>query len=453
MSFINSLYQKSVADNQRNLHFWEDYLNNLRALNFSVYADKLKVPIIVPIGSRVFFRGELKHTNEVTVALGADYFVKCSLTQAEVLRQHRIKEKEYLENQISLTQHQLLEKEGQEILEVFTEDEDKAWRQKHKENVRKYKQGTSKEKEKPKEDITDEELWNRLEELELEEELENELLDNYNEISDKRKDNSFLVNEEQTKNDNEISDDIQHKNYDSTATIEDKMNILNNKAADTNEATKSKNDLLQQVLDKQNQLEEKLLELKNRDRQPSKTEKDLMLRLEEMEQLDELEDEMDRLDDDILETDSDDDETIVKTTPTILKKSISFADEVEDTSETVDITFKHSEVEPSRDPYDPEKGILKPSDIYEAHSQNLNSKPISILKKTKYDSNISEDVLTREQVNINLSVDSSEIELYPVKETIVVKDVIENLIDNQIKIDIDVRPTSLFKKRRMQNKS
>lgn len=121
MSFINSLYQRvhirhsllltnitsslatstqalilcfqSVADNERNLHFWENYLNNLKALDFNVYADKLKVPTLVPIGSRVFFRGELKHTNEVTVALGADYFVKCSLAQAEDLKQHRIKGK------------------------------------------------------------------------------------------------------------------------------------------------------------------------------------------------------------------------------------------------------------------------------------------------------------------------------------------------------------------------
>lgn len=82
---------QSVADNERNLRFWEDYLSNLKKLDFSVYADKLKVPTLVPIGSRVFFRGELKHTSEVTVALGSDYFVKCSITQAEVLRQHRIK--------------------------------------------------------------------------------------------------------------------------------------------------------------------------------------------------------------------------------------------------------------------------------------------------------------------------------------------------------------------------
>lgn len=368
-----------------------------------------------------------------------------------------------MENQLSFTQHNLLEKNGEEIVEVFTEKEDKAWRLIHKENVRKYKQGTSNEKKKHKEDITDEELWNRLEELELEEELENELLDNYNEIGDKRKDNLFLVNEEQVllnsyreEQTKTKIDDKLPKNDKNTAMPEDKLNSLKDNVAETNETTKSKLDLLQQVLDKQNLLEDKLQELKNRDRQPSKTEKDLMLRLEEMEQLDELEDEMDRLDDDILETDvdSDDDEIIVKTTPTKLKKCISFADEVEDTSETIDVTFKHSNVEPSHAPYDPEKGISKPSDIYEAHSHHFNSKPTSILKKLKYDPDVGEDALTREKVKIDSTVDSPEIVYeYPVKETIVVKDVIENTIDNRSKIDVDVRPTSLFKKRRMQNKS
>lgn len=71
--------------------FWEEYVQNLNSLDFSVYSDKLTVPVLVPIGNKIFFRGSLKHTNEVTVALGADYFTKCSIKQAEILRQHRIR--------------------------------------------------------------------------------------------------------------------------------------------------------------------------------------------------------------------------------------------------------------------------------------------------------------------------------------------------------------------------
>lgn len=82
---------QSAAENEKNFRFWENYLQSLKNLDFSVYSDKLTVPTLVPIGSRILFRGELKHTSEVTVALGADYFAKCSLKQAEILRQHRIK--------------------------------------------------------------------------------------------------------------------------------------------------------------------------------------------------------------------------------------------------------------------------------------------------------------------------------------------------------------------------
>lgn len=86
----NIVFQ-TVAENERNLRFWEDYLKSLKELDFKTYSDKLTLPVLVPIGSRILFRGELKHTNEVMVSIGADYFAKCTLSQAEILRQHRIK--------------------------------------------------------------------------------------------------------------------------------------------------------------------------------------------------------------------------------------------------------------------------------------------------------------------------------------------------------------------------
>lgn len=401
------------------------------------------------------------------------------LSDAESKLESFRKEKEYLENQLSFTNQNLFEKEGHEILEEFTDEEDKAWREKHRENVKKSIMMKTKEKKKHTEEITDEELWNRLEELELEEELENELLDNYNEIEDKRKDNSFLVNEEQvllTSFRDEQSKKHEELNLSKvpdnsgTKPVIDETNISLKdkkvtKASDTTTST-SKLDLLQEVLDKQNQLENKLLELKNRDRQPSKTEKDLMARLDEMEQLDELEDEMERLDD-VLDAEdiesNDDDENIVKTTPTKLQKSISFADEAEDTSETIELTFKHNDVEPNNDPYNTEIGITKPSDIYDAHSHLFNIKPTSILKKSKYNSdhnkqinvedNYDKEITITQDESVISSINSTDVEVYPVKKTIVVNDVTENSSNHRSKIDADVRPTSLFKKRRMQNKS
>lgn len=96
MTLITSfIFVQSLTANERNIRFWENYIQNLKSIDFNTFSDKLKVPALVPIGSRILFRGELRHTNEVTVALGADYFVKCSLKQAEILRQHRIKGKHF----------------------------------------------------------------------------------------------------------------------------------------------------------------------------------------------------------------------------------------------------------------------------------------------------------------------------------------------------------------------
>lgn len=80
-----------MHENGEQIRFWEDYLKALNDVQFKSYSDKLKVPVLVPIGNRILFRGELKHTNEVTASLGQGYFAKCSTEQAEILRQHRIK--------------------------------------------------------------------------------------------------------------------------------------------------------------------------------------------------------------------------------------------------------------------------------------------------------------------------------------------------------------------------
>lgn len=81
---------QSLEENERNLKFWQAYNDDLQALDFSVFSEKLTVPVLVPLGNKILFRGYLKHTNEVTVSLGSDYFVKCSIKQADILKQHRV---------------------------------------------------------------------------------------------------------------------------------------------------------------------------------------------------------------------------------------------------------------------------------------------------------------------------------------------------------------------------
>ncbi|XP_075973936.1 unconventional prefoldin RPB5 interactor [Anticarsia gemmatalis] len=478
MDILNEMYHKTVTENERNLCFWTDYLENLKALDFSTYSEKLKVPVLVPIGSKILFRGELKHTNEVTVSLGADYFVKCSTKQADILRQHRIKgaqekvdtytkEKEYLENQMSFTKQNIYDNQGQEIIEYHTDEEDKVWRAKHKENVKQYMQKRGKEKANTtSNDVTDEELWNRLEELELQEELENELNDmntdvNLSSIRETKTD-TFVVKEEDSINIKETASKIKETKHEEKAEKE-----MKNKKVTFEEAkTHSKLDMLQQVIDRQNELDERLQDLKNRERGQSRTEEDLLAKLEELEQLDELEDEMNRLDDMIDnediddetdETDEEEKEEPSRLEPTKLERRVSFVDE--DNSETLELTFKHSEVEPDNSPYDPEKGIQKPSDIYKAHSSLFESGTTSILKKSKYatDNDIPE-MLKKPETKVEKTISQTPLEEDRQQEhiphqTIVIKDVVEKMGQGDNTLQTEKKPMSLFKKKRMQNKS
>lgn len=208
------------------------------------------------------------------------------------------KEKEYLENQMSFTKKAVYDNKGKEIIEYYSEDDDKAWREKHRENVRKYKQGKGKEEKNQTEDITDKVLWDRLEELELQEEIDNELSilnSNTQTLFDNMESqvDTFVAKEKDIIINQEVFEDEKRDTEKGDHEKETKVKKVTYKEI-KNPVQTSKFDLLQQVIDKQNELEEKLFELKNKERSQSKSERDLMSRLDELEQLDELEDEMDR---------------------------------------------------------------------------------------------------------------------------------------------------------------
>lgn len=135
----------------------------------------------------------------------------------------------------------------------------------------------------------------------------------------------------------------------------------------------------------------------------------------------------------------------------VIKRGVSFADE--DDSETIEIAFKHSEVLPSNDCYNPEKGIQKPSDIYTAHA-NLFSETTSILKKKKINMVTEADITTQDVPKVTLMQTDEDKVFENVNKTIVVRDVVEKVDQNGNKVEnTELRPTSLFKKKRMQKKS
>ncbi|KAH9631624.1 hypothetical protein HF086_006616 [Spodoptera exigua] len=422
MDILSEIYYKSSVENERNVQFWENYLGNLKNLDFSVFSDKLKVPTLVPIGSRILFRGELIHTNEVTAAL-------------EKLDMY-IKEKEYFGNQLSLTRKTLYDKEGQEIIEYYSEEEDKVWRAKHRENVRKYKQNKNREEETENQIMTDEELWVRLEELELQEELENEL----SIITSDTQQTPPNIDESNPTNPN-----LEQENISKEEKEKEKKKkfheIIYNEKKDKREETKvpeitSKLDILQQVINKQNELEEKLHELKNRERCRTKDEKDLIL-----------EDIIDN--EDVEETKEDLEGNDQEGQIPKIQRRVSFVDEND--SNTLDITFKHSVTDPINKPYDASKGIQKPSDIYQAHSNLFGTGTTSILKKSKY---ATADVKRAPKVEFQKE-SAAQVKSHEngSQEVIVIKDVVEKEEQENSKLLSQPRPTSLFKKKRMQSKS
>lgn len=191
---------------------------------------------------------------------------------------------------MSFTKTNIFQGDNQEIIEVHTEDEDKAWREKHKENVRQYKQKKEKNTSDDSE-ITDEELWMRLEELELQEELETEFNSQENKVAEKS-----APKNEVTKRTESVTESFMALKYQENNRPENKVKFKPEPIKETSctPQINHKSDMLKIILEKQNALEGQLLELKNKQRRQTKSEGDLYSRLDEMEELEDLEDEMDR---------------------------------------------------------------------------------------------------------------------------------------------------------------
>eukprot|EP00092_Neocalanus_flemingeri_P037262 GFUD01040583.1.p1 GENE.GFUD01040583.1~~GFUD01040583.1.p1 ORF type:complete len:386 (+),score=119.07 GFUD01040583.1:38-1195(+) len=141
-------------------------------------SDTMRHQVMVPFTSKAFMPGQLVHTNEILVLLGDNWFVETSAKNAAEIAERRITECDKMlvkiEEEVKLIegwrkQAGAVGKEQEECVDIqeeFEEDTEKKWKIKHKENVKK-----EREKENTKVE-TDEDMWRRLEELEVEEALE-----------------------------------------------------------------------------------------------------------------------------------------------------------------------------------------------------------------------------------------------------------------------------------------
>ncbi|GAB6026760.1 hypothetical protein CHUAL_014096 [Chamberlinius hualienensis] len=154
--------------------FREDYCH-LKTRLLTI-ADRIDYDVMVPFGSVAFMPGKLRHTNEMLVLLGDSIFAERSAKQACEILQRRIEscdshlrkleqEKQQIENWKSYTKTIGDDQNQVNIVEEYNEEAEKEWRE------RRTKAKKTRAIE-PVSGVSFEKLMNRLDELELEEEME-----------------------------------------------------------------------------------------------------------------------------------------------------------------------------------------------------------------------------------------------------------------------------------------
>nr|XP_040227890.2 unconventional prefoldin RPB5 interactor-like protein isoform X2 [Anopheles coluzzii] len=190
----NKTYFDALRKNQEETARWTAYKQehvDLKA-NLRMYQKAPRADIMIPIGSKALLPGQLYHTGEVMVSHGCGYFSECSAEQAQSIADRRIRLAEELlakyereremysdKLEVPLTSEAFAGAEGgREIIEEYDEETEKRWREEHRLRVRESKQREAKEraaKRDTAEETSDRELFAKLEEMELLEELEQEM--------------------------------------------------------------------------------------------------------------------------------------------------------------------------------------------------------------------------------------------------------------------------------------
>uniref|UniRef100_A0A182MK38 Unconventional prefoldin RPB5 interactor n=1 Tax=Anopheles culicifacies TaxID=139723 RepID=A0A182MK38_9DIPT len=189
----NTTYSDALRTNESETARWTAYRQEHVELkeNLRMYQKAPKADIMIPVGTKAFLPGQLYHTGEVMVSHGCGYFSDCSTEQAQSIADRRIQLADELlqkyERERSLYSDKLevpLASEAfageniQEIVEAYDEEAENRWRQEHRRRVRESKQKEAAERAAKKDvsqEMSDSELFAKLEEMELLEELENEM--------------------------------------------------------------------------------------------------------------------------------------------------------------------------------------------------------------------------------------------------------------------------------------
>ncbi|XP_050492822.1 unconventional prefoldin RPB5 interactor-like protein [Bombus huntii] len=187
---LDEALAKGIQQNEEQCKIWTTYKKGHQkvAETLQTFQKDLYVNCMVPIGKRALMKGKLIHTNEILACLGDGYFAKYSASGAAALCERRIqkaeemlknlnKERDLYETRMMMIENNLFEDyAGGEIVEHWNEDQITEWKKKHREREREYHQKLAKLRQEDRKKIeTEDDLFNRLDQLEIEEELADEL--------------------------------------------------------------------------------------------------------------------------------------------------------------------------------------------------------------------------------------------------------------------------------------
>ncbi|XP_043277429.1 unconventional prefoldin RPB5 interactor-like protein [Venturia canescens] len=190
-SILNQALNEGIRRNDEQTQTWSEYKSRHEKVieSLETFSKELSVECMVPIGKRALMRGKLTHTNEILVSLGEGYFAKYSAAQALALCRRRIKKADDILGSLE-KEHKLYEMRQQipecfdafasegrkDLIEHWNEEQLEDWRVKHRQREKEYRTKLAELKNVEKQDIkTEEDLFAKLDALELQEELEAEL--------------------------------------------------------------------------------------------------------------------------------------------------------------------------------------------------------------------------------------------------------------------------------------
>ncbi|XP_017885277.2 unconventional prefoldin RPB5 interactor-like protein [Ceratina calcarata] len=180
-ALLKQALTKGIERNEEQCKVWSAYKNGHEKVTEALQTFQKEL-------YRALMKGKLIHTNEVLASLGDGYFAKYSAAGATALCQRRIQkaeemlkslnaERDLFETRILASETNLFEEPaGGEIVEHWNEDQIAEWKKKHREKEKEYHEKLAKIRQEERKKIeTEEDLFKRVDQLELEEELVDEL--------------------------------------------------------------------------------------------------------------------------------------------------------------------------------------------------------------------------------------------------------------------------------------